>query len=244
MLKRVRRKSVADSVIEQLMDQIASGAWVEGDRIPAEHELAEMLGVGRTSVREALKAMQVLGLVTRGNEGTYVADVLPLHVLDDRLRLRLSAADLETAHLYEARRVLEGEIARLAAERCVPSDVDELEAVWTQMKDLPLEDLDGYLDLDMTFHTRLCEIAGNPVLTQMWTIAFEAHRARRAQVKRARQLRVSASSGRHERPRSTHALLLNALREGHGDDARSVVHEVLSHLEKAMFTSTADRADG
>ncbi|MEX2501476.1 MAG: FCD domain-containing protein [Trueperaceae bacterium] len=58
-----------------------------------------------------------------------------------------------------------------------PSDLRDLESLWSQVKALPLNALDEYLDLDMTFHQRMCTIAANPALTQMWTILFGTLRA-------------------------------------------------------------------
>ena len=237
MIQKVKRQTVTDSVIRQLIDLVASGAWPLGGRLPGELELAKQLGVGRTSVREALKALQVLGVLTRGNEGTFVAHTLPIEMLDDLLRVRLTAVGIDAAYLYQARRLLEGEIAWLAAQLRTADDIRELEAIWRRLKSLPAESVDEYLDLDMAFHRRLCGVVGNPILTKMWIIVFDALIDRRQQIRRARQSRIASRDRSGVGYPSIHEPLLQALRSGDADGARSVIHSVLREMEASVINS-------
>lgn len=238
MLQKVKRQTVTDAVIRQLIDLVASGAWPLGGKLPGELELAKQLGVGRTSVREALKALQVLGVLTRGNEGTFVAHTLPIEMLDDLLRVRLPAVGIDAAYLYQARRILEGEIGALAAQMRTANDIRDLDIIWRQMKSLPSEAVDEYLDLDMAFHRRLCAVVGNPILTKMWIIVFDALVDRREQVRRARQSRIATRQNAHAPYVSIHEPLLHALRHGDADKAREVIHTVLLEMERSVVSNT------
>src|SRR5580693_7176389 len=112
-LAGIRRGSLCDEVIAQLREQISSGSWPVGERIPPESELVERLQVGRGTVREAIKALAHSGLLeVRQGDGTYVTSRSELAGV---LRRRMnSVTDL---HVQEVRRALEVEGARLAARR-------------------------------------------------------------------------------------------------------------------------------
>lgn len=120
-LRAAGRQSLVDTVVEQLRTQLAEGEWAVGDRIPTEHELAEQLGVGRNTVREAVRVLVHAGLLEslQGN-GTFVRSTAdPAAVL--RTMRHAGALDV-----LELRVALEAEAARLAAVRREPGDLERL----------------------------------------------------------------------------------------------------------------------
>ncbi|HKS49845.1 MAG TPA: GntR family transcriptional regulator, partial [Amycolatopsis sp.] len=115
-LSPLRRESLVELTTSQLHDQITSGTWPVGSRIPAETELAEMLGVGRSTVREAIRALVHIGLLeARQGTGTFVR-TLSTEGWESLVR---KAAVLE---VYEVRGGLEFQAARLAAARRTDKD--------------------------------------------------------------------------------------------------------------------------
>ena len=109
-LTSLRRSSLAELAVTQLRDQVLSGQWAVGARLPAETELAQQLEVGRSTVREAVRVLVHAGLLeTRQGSGTYVRSLTPGSDFQARLR---RAAVLEA---YEVREALEVQAARLAA---------------------------------------------------------------------------------------------------------------------------------
>ena len=143
---------------EQVADRIAAdiraGRLTPGERLPSERDLARRLEVGRASVREAIAALQVAGLVeTRPGSGSFVA------ATPDEVR---EVHDSSPSDLLEARALLEPQVARLAAQRGRPDD--EIESLLAQMEDATG---DVWNDCDRRFHLRIAVLTGNPVLADL-----------------------------------------------------------------------------
>ncbi|MEP6952681.1 MAG: FadR/GntR family transcriptional regulator [Solirubrobacteraceae bacterium] len=153
-----------ERIASRLVAEIRSGALAPGERLPGERELARRLGVGRSSVREAIASLQVDGIVvTRPGSGTYVADAPPVARDGD------TAGDVSPSALLEARALIEPQIAALAAGR--PSSDAEAERLLAAMEAIddatsPTGRL-AWNDADRLFHLRLAELTGNPVLASL-----------------------------------------------------------------------------
>lgn len=148
-------------IADQLRQLIASGEFVVGARLPAERDLAKQLGVSRPSVREALIAMEVEGWVeVRTGSGVYVLE----RSSNDRPGA-VAPTEWGPLELIRARRVVEGEIAALAAVQAKRKDLSAIELALQAMRDdanagrLPLEG-------DRAFHTAIVQACGNVVLTE------------------------------------------------------------------------------
>jgi DNA-binding FadR family transcriptional regulator len=152
---RQRYEHVADRIVAD----IRAGRLAPGDRLPSERDLARRLEVGRASVREAIAALQVAGMIeTRPGSGSFVA----AHAAE---RTR-EAHDSSPSDLLEARALLEPAVARLAAQRRRPDG--EAEALLTEMERAAVEqDLAGWNDCDRRFHRRIAALTGNPVLLEL-----------------------------------------------------------------------------
>jgi GntR family transcriptional repressor for pyruvate dehydrogenase complex len=166
-LKPVSRVTLAEQVAVQISDQIAEGRWRAGDKLPTETELCGTFRIGRSTLREALKSLAYVGMVQmRPGEGTYVIEESRL--LIDRIMARGSLkTDKELQDVGEARLILEGEIAALAAERAEPEDLAQLESIMSQMAcSLGNGDRD-YADLDVEFHLAISRCAKNQMLCEL-----------------------------------------------------------------------------
>jgi DNA-binding FadR family transcriptional regulator len=153
-----------EHVAERLAGEIRSGAFAPGERLPSERELARRLEVGRASVREAIAALQVQGVIeTRPGSGSFVA-------ADAAERLPAPSGlphDASPSDLLEARAMLEPAIARQAAARGGRADL-ECERLLAAME-AAADPRDpaarhGWSESDRLFHLRLAELTGNPVL--------------------------------------------------------------------------------
>jgi DNA-binding FadR family transcriptional regulator len=143
-----------ERIADRLADEIRSGALAPGERLPGERDLARRLGVGRSSVREAIAALQVDGVVvTRPGSGTYVADAPPVD--------RAEPHDVSPSALLEARALLEPRVAALAAQRAERDDAAE--RLLDAMEDGSLP----WSDADRLFHLRVAELTTNPVLAKL-----------------------------------------------------------------------------
>ncbi|MBN9621233.1 MAG: FadR family transcriptional regulator [Actinobacteria bacterium] len=160
-----RRPTLADDAIERLREQITSGAWPVGTRIPTEPELVAQLGVARNTVREAVRALAHNGLLEiRQGSGTYV---LATSELSGVMRRRFAAADPQ--HVNEFRATLEAMAAGLAAVRRTAADVRRLErALGARERAWSDGDASGFVQADVALHLAVVAAAHNDVLTELY----------------------------------------------------------------------------
>ncbi|MFI8963199.1 FadR/GntR family transcriptional regulator [Streptomyces sp. NPDC053493] len=158
-LKAAGRTSLVDSVVEQLRAQLAEGEWAVGDRIPTEHELAQQLGVGRNTVREAVRVLVHSGLLeSRQGNGTFVRSTAdPAAVLNG---VRHAGA----RDVLELRAALEAEAARLAAVRRDTHDLLRLRAALATLR----EEGDRDADADLAFHLAVVEATHNTAFREVY----------------------------------------------------------------------------
>jgi GntR family transcriptional repressor for pyruvate dehydrogenase complex len=159
----VTREAVPQQIVSRLLDLIQQRHLGPGDRLPAERELAATMGVSRSSLREALRALTVLGVCEmRHGTGTYVSSLEP-DLLVRPLSFVLSLSDGGFDQLFEARRVVEPAIAALAAARIDDATLDRLDALVTRA-DAVIENADAFLVADVELHDVIREAAGNSIL--------------------------------------------------------------------------------
>ncbi|MGW0537555.1 FadR/GntR family transcriptional regulator [Streptomyces sp. NPDC003032] len=160
-----RRSALSDQVISELRNQISSGEWPVGSRIPTEPELVEQLGVARNTVREAVRALAHNGLLDiRQGSGTYVAATSELAGVMHR-----RFADADPRHIAELRSTLESSAARLAAERRTERDLKQLDALLARREEIWASgDAEAFVTADATFHMAVVAASHNDVMTALY----------------------------------------------------------------------------
>ncbi|WP_254649356.1 FadR/GntR family transcriptional regulator [Streptomyces sp. GbtcB7] len=222
-LQRIEREEPSTPAVEvarRLLDHLlTSGQLRSGDRLPPERELAEVFGVGRSAVREALKSLSLLGLLEiRQGDGTYVrgatSDLLP-QVLEWGLLL----GDHKMDELLEARACVEVDLAELAALRRSANDLTALETHLARMEavhDSPAK----YLEADLAFHRALAQASHNSALT-----GFQARLESLVVVWIKKNIRKPGEGKLAE-----HAAVLEAVRARDPRAARAAMH---AHMDSA-----------
>ncbi len=164
-LRAPKREALVPQVIEQLRAQISSGEWPVGTRIPTEPDLVAALGVGRNTVREAVRALVHSGVLERRQgSGTYVT---ARHELTGYVARRLEAAEL--AESIEVRRAFEVEAARLAATRRTPLDVKDLESALVAREEAwEGGDASSFVEADAALHMAIVAAAHNGMLAELY----------------------------------------------------------------------------
>lgn len=157
-LSRVARTSLVDEVIAAMRRMLGEDAWPPGAKLPSEQQLARDLGVGRSTVREALRVLEHLGLVeSRSGLGTYVIE---RSMPEGRLVYPQTPETFQ--ELYEFRRALEVPAARLAAERRSEAQLAALKEAWARCRIAVEQDsADEFAKLDYAFHLSVIEAAQN-----------------------------------------------------------------------------------
>jgi GntR family transcriptional repressor for pyruvate dehydrogenase complex len=162
-VKPVHRTSLAEEIIAQIKSLIDSGHLVLGARLPGERELAQMFGVSRPSVREALKALSLLGIVeNRPGSGTYLsdsADRWPSEPFSILFSIRKSVL----FDIFEARMSLDGTAASLAARRSNPEDLAMMKESLDSME-RNLNNPEAYSQHETAFHIAVIEASKNQVI--------------------------------------------------------------------------------
>ena len=176
-LKHPRKITLVASIVEQLVEHIQNGTLQPGDKLPSERQLIQMLGVGRSSVREALQGMVMMGLVeVRPGHGSYVKSNLHNFIPD------LSKPDLSDnllremrLQLIEARQIIEVEIAAQAAARAKPQQIDRWRATFDEYVSNISDFSDPrYLSAHKDFHLSLADMSQNPFNVMLVNAAIQA----------------------------------------------------------------------
>ncbi|HUB68956.1 MAG TPA: FCD domain-containing protein [Acidimicrobiales bacterium] len=210
--------AVTDEAINGIKEMIVSGALQPGARLPREEELAASLGLSRSSLREAVRSLSLVGILdVRQGDGTYVTSLRPEILLDAMSFVVDFHRDDSVLEFLEVRRLLESAATAMAARRATSAQVAELRALVTAVPaDSPAE---AFVANDLEFHRRLVALCGNSVLASLLdSISGPTHRAR--------IWRGVTHQHAHERTIEEHLSILDAV-EHHWPEiaaARAAVH--------------------
>ncbi|KJL28736.1 FadR/GntR family transcriptional regulator [Microbacterium oxydans] len=215
-MAQVHRTPLADQAAEALLDRIRSGEWALGQKLPGETTLAPQLGVGRSTVREAIRQLAGRGvLATRQGSGVFV---IALDAPEDRDAVLRRAGIVS---VIEARIAIESEAASLAAHRRTAADVRALRAA-LGARERSGRSIDDQVDADTAFHRAIVVAAHNDILLDLFDALTP--RLRRAMIE---MLRIRTS---HTGPtdHATHVQLAQRVIDREPERAAS---ESRSHLE-------------
>jgi GntR family transcriptional repressor for pyruvate dehydrogenase complex len=215
----VTREAVPQQIVSRLLDLIQQRHLGAGDRLPAERELAATMGVSRSSLREALRALTVLGVTDmRHGTGTYVSSLEP-DLLVRPLSFVLSLSDGGFDQLFEARRVVEPAMAALAAKRLDDATADRLEELAATAAGA-VDDEEAFLVADLELHDTIRVAAGNAILGRFMESIAALGLASRKATNPSRRVRVQSTED--------HRTIVDALRRR---DPEAAAAAMLSHLE-------------
>lgn len=218
----VQRSSMADQAADVLLGRIRTGEWALGARLPGETTLAAQLGVGRSTVREAIRQLAGRGLLSaRQGAGVFVT---ALDVRDDWDAV-LARADIVS--VIEARTAIEGEAAALAAERRSANDLRAIRRA-LKTRQQRRSDLEEHVDADLAFHRAIVVAAANPILTEL----FDGFTPRLRQTMIA-MLRIRSVFGGDE-DHAAHERLADAIRAGDGALAAGLSRAHLASLKDGL----------
>jgi len=194
-----------------------------GDRLPAERDLATLIGVSRPTVRAGLRALQAMGVViSRHGSGTYIPDGPPA-LGSEPLSFQAALHGFTREEMYEARRILEVGAAGLAAERAAP---DQLATLADEVAGLfaSLEDPRVFLVHDINFHRSVAAASGNPIVASLVEMVSALYyESRRETAARASDLDLRDAAEMHRR-------IYQAIRAQDAETARQTMH---AHLVQA-----------
>ena len=222
--------ALTDEAILKIKEMILAGDLKPGDRLPPEKELGEALGLSRSSLREAVKALEIIRVLdVRRGDGTYVTSLSPSLLLDALSFVVDVHQDDSVLELFEVRRILEPAAAGLATPRMTGADIAHLRELLAQVDGTP--SVDELVANDIVFHRYICERSGNAYLTRMLD-------ALSSSTLRARVWRGLTQEGSVQRTLTEHRAIVDALEVGDADlvAAQMTVHVsgVAAWLRRAL----------
>jgi GntR family transcriptional repressor for pyruvate dehydrogenase complex len=222
--------SRVDRIAKELQEQIVQGKLKPGERLASERSLCALFGVGRTTIREALKSLAVRGLVTRSARGAVVADHETIHLRGTDLAGL--AAQTSIKQLFEVRKLIEIRVAGWAALRATTEEIDTMRLAIEA--DLSRNTTAG--NPSRIFHDGLARAAHNPALVEIYEsgrhlffrLPFYWKLFDDAEVKTAR-------AARHELARRWHEQILKAIMERDAAEAEGAMFQHLDIMEKDLL---------
>lgn len=224
-LPKISKTRLVDRVVETLYYKICEGELVPGQKLPGEIALSQSLGVGKPTVREAIGQLIGLGLVYRGKYGVFVSDI-PTQTVKSKLTPML-LENWEIRELYEARIIIEGEVAVLACMRATNKNIDQLCQLNERMKNQAYSETD-YWELDEEFHRMVALVSGNEILQTMHTLISDLFRKYEVSVNKLDYIR--------EQTHIWHAMLIEAFKKKDIDAVRKIIRTSLTESENALTT--------
>jgi GntR family transcriptional repressor for pyruvate dehydrogenase complex len=225
-LAPIKSTRIYEEIVRQVKAMIAEGRLKGGDRLPPERDLAEKFVVSRTSVREALRALESLGLVEiRPGEGTFVRQV-SIESLVEPLALLMVSQREAIAELFEARRLLEPALAALAAGRATPEEIVEMERILEAQAAEVAAGRTG-LAQDAQFHSAIGAAAHNRAITRIAHAIMDL-------LTQSREESLN-TPGRPTRSHEDHRRVLTAIAARDAEAARRAMHEHLAAVEALVL---------
>lgn len=217
----MEKQTLGEKTAQMLLEMIQKEGFGPGDKLPTEAELVESLGVGRNTVREALRILMSRNIVTiRQGSGTFISekkgvvdDPLGFSMMEDRRRL--------TEDLIQVRLMLEPQLAALAAQNAAEEDLQKLEQIKEELEDLIRQRKDSQ------FHEQIANCSHNQIMTNLVPVITEG----------VRMFAVSVQETEYEQTLSSHRRIFEAIRDRRGEDAKM---EMYFHL---MYNSNRYRAE-
>ncbi len=236
MFREVQQNKISLDIISQIRDAILSGTLNPGDRLPPEKELVGDFGVSKHTLREAMRALEVMGFieVRKGACGGAVVLEVDLKTARESISNFLYFQNVSIRDLSEVRKVFEPHLARLAAERMTPEDLDDLAAT----QGCCLESMargESTYEQEIAFHRTIARASGNPVFMLIQDFVNSGL----AESKN----RLRPGDDFQERLFTAHQQILEALRTREPELAASRMHDHVCEVENSLEELQRERRE-
>jgi GntR family transcriptional repressor for pyruvate dehydrogenase complex len=228
-VKPARRRTLPEEIVDQLLELIAADG-AEEPRLPPERELSQQLGVSRASLREALSALNELGVIDTRGKAKYARTARARAALVARVAATEPEQELITDPI-EVRRMLEPEVAARAAERVTERGLSELDG-WLRLMEEAASRGERFIEYDSAFHVSIARATDNHTLVQLIAALTDVLRESRE--------RSFEPAEAVERALEDHRLILSALHARDPPEARAAMGTHLDHIEPLIRLSLKD----
>ncbi len=238
MFKQVKSKRYYLQIVDQIRSMIVSGKLKVGDKLPPERILAEKFGTSRASIREALSALEIIGIVeSRSGQGNFIK-VDGLETPIDGKMLKELFRSHSPYEIFEARLELEPNLAALTAERATEREqakllkqVDKLNAIGKKIKE-DSANIDAYMEEDRKYHLLIGKYAHNSVLFMVFSGVNLMMNEKHWKTLKSKCISKDKNIIKYEKE---HNAILSAIIERNADVARKRLHRHIKGVEKDLF---------
>ena len=222
----VRKGRRYEQVAEQIQQLIAQGVLKPGDKLPAERELAAQFGVGRSSLRDAIRTLEANGLVeSRHGAGTVIRDLSTESLVVPLARALVRKREM-VAELLDVRRMIEPALAARAAQNATREEIAALETILAR-QEAKIGRGEDAIDEDSAFHDAVARAARNGVVLKVLDVLMDLLRE-----SRERSLQVP---GRVERSYAGHQRIFRAIKRRDPEGAEAAVKQHLKEIEEIVM---------
>jgi len=234
MLHAIKKTRIHEEVVSQVHELIKEGRFKAGDQLPSERELAETFKVSRTSVREALRALETQGLiVSRTGMGNFIAD-LPVESLVAPLVKLLIEEKTALADIFEMRKLIEPHIAALAAERATTTDIERMKKILEEQSEAVNRGETG-VEADAQLHFAIGQATQNHALEKLVSGLMEIlSHSREESLQTLARRRASIES---------HRKILSAIEQRDQTGAQEAMFHHIERVEENVLSSKKPQAD-
>jgi GntR family transcriptional repressor for pyruvate dehydrogenase complex len=222
--KVINKKSTLEIIIQQIKNQIKKGILKPGEKLPSERKLADQLGVSRASVREAIQALAFSGyLEVIQGKGTYILEMATQY--DEIVNFFSEFSNYSLDYLMEARIMLEGEFARLAALNANQEEIDLVERIFNEIASS--KDLNSFVVKDLEFHLTIAKATHNPIMNGLMKIIGEML------YKETRKI-IEISRDTRKNTIETTRNLVQAIKQRNAEKAKELMSEHIRNIRASL----------
>jgi GntR family transcriptional repressor for pyruvate dehydrogenase complex len=226
MLKAVRKKRAYEDIVKQIRHLVEKGRLKRGDQLPTERDLSETFKVSRATVREAIFSLETMKLVDRRQgDGTYVI-ASSEEALIQPLATTLFHEKDDLIDIFFLRKIIEPEVAQLAAENATPEEINELEEVLREQEEEVVKGKDP-IQADSEFHHQLARMARNRVLERLLLALLDLLSKTREKYLQTEERKQKSIQGHRE--------ILMAVKNGNSKGAQQAMHRHLQNVEDILL---------
>jgi len=219
-------------IVNQILSLIKEGKLKPGDKLPSERVLTEKFGASRPSLREALSALEILGVIeSRGGKGNFIRSDLKSPSYEEKIKeLQEEQSPFE---LLEVRKVIETETASLASQRATKEEIEVMEELINKIKKASVKEISQALDLDYEFHLSIAKATHNSLFAQIMIYLMEGlgENLWRNTIKKTWDV-----PGQPERCIQEHTAIFDAIKNKDSRTAKEKMHEHLIGVEKDLLS--------
>jgi len=225
----IKKISISESVLKTIVELIRNGDLKPGDKLPSIQLFSEKLQVGASSVREALKQLQVMGVIEiKQGEGTFVKERVGMDSLSNYLGYLLDLKKQDILHLMEVRKIVERGAVALAAERASEDEINRLGNMIQRMREI-IDEPTEFAEENVKFHLAITETSKNPILSLIFNSVYDLFMKEQEVVAKILDLKYESIE--------SHINIWTAIKNHNIKKAIKEMEKHLNHVQKAILRS-------